>query len=1012
MKNLTRVLALVLTFAMMISTVAMAATFTDIEAGSTYAEATAVLADLGILYGYEDGTFGADKVITRAEVVAVVNRLQGLSDAAKAAGGATQYTDVPSTEWYAGDVNLATQMGIVSGDGNGLFRPNDQVKYEEAVKMVVAALGYNQEYVLRRGGWPTGYLVIATEAEISKGLSAGAGDPAYRGIVAKLAYNSLTAPTFAFKNYSTDGTAVYGVDEEKIVLEEKLQTYKLTGYVSANSVTSLTNANVTENDEVNFAITTDKVGKTVEDWEKGDDDTFVTATDVANTLGYTTDVYVRENAEGDYEIISYVVNNAKNKTVTIENPANIQTSGTYVSDIDGVGEDYIAVFDEEVDTIDTKYSLSVPNSVSGTVYAKLIVNGDYLGSVAAKGWETMYNLSGAADADLGYKFAPKYGTVTLLDNNNDGAYDVVFVDSYVVARVTSVVNTDTAKKIFISGGSIDLTNHYKGEKGYTYSLELDGEEADISDLQKDDVIAVAMSTKSGSNAAKKYDIKATRNTVSGLVSEVICDYATNGYTNAADWEFSIDGNAYTIANLADPSTSKLDTVKAGSEVTFYLDAFGNVAYTDVTSTTAKNYGFVAGLFADPSSIDGTTYQIRILDKDGDMTVYDIAENVKFAGEHADGTTGTTSELAITASVDADAYVNKAEEAYAYLDNYMAPAGSFATGTDNWTITDAAASNANTDNYAKRIITYKVNSAGKVSEIVLGSVTGTEGTWLSYDAAKVTSTGKYLAKSNSIGGIFVSEDTVVFNLPIDDKADKDSFTVDTIASLVNEETYNVAFLSIDEDGIAGAIVITSDAATVGGDSNLAVVTKVTTSQDANYDNIYNISFLQNGEAMTLATTADLYEEIDTLTITAGDVFEYKTNGEGAISAIGLMNTKNDTWTNGGIEAIKSIKSDYVDTNKQDYVFGVVYNVTDSRVIKIGTAKDIHAVSEDANFYMVDLTKKKNGAKNYVTVSDYSEILAYEEDGNNVLIPEYDYAVFMKYSNDEIIDVVIYKGFINR
>ena len=135
MKNLTRVLALVLTFAMMISTVAMAATFADIEAGSTYAEATAVLADLGIIKGYEDGTFGADKVITRAEVVAVVNRLQGLSDAAKAAGGATQYTDVPSTEWYAGDVNLATQMGIISGDGNGLFRPNDQVKYEEAVKM-------------------------------------------------------------------------------------------------------------------------------------------------------------------------------------------------------------------------------------------------------------------------------------------------------------------------------------------------------------------------------------------------------------------------------------------------------------------------------------------------------------------------------------------------------------------------------------------------------------------------------------------------------------------------------------------------------------------------------------------------------------------------------------------------------------------------------------------------------------------------------------------------------------
>ena len=75
MKNLTRVLALVLTFAMMISTVAMAATFADIEEGSTYAEATSVLADLGILKGYEDGTFKADKAITRAEVAVLIDRV-------------------------------------------------------------------------------------------------------------------------------------------------------------------------------------------------------------------------------------------------------------------------------------------------------------------------------------------------------------------------------------------------------------------------------------------------------------------------------------------------------------------------------------------------------------------------------------------------------------------------------------------------------------------------------------------------------------------------------------------------------------------------------------------------------------------------------------------------------------------------------------------------------------------------------------------------------------------------
>ena len=215
----------------MISSAAFAASFTDVEDGSAVAEATNVLSDLGILYGYEDGSFGPDKTITRAELVAVANRLQGLSDAAKAAGGVTAYTDVPADEWYAGDVNLATQMGVISGDGNGLFRPNDPVKYEEAVKMIVASLGYTQKYVEEKGGWPTGYLVIASEANVTKGLSNTAGTEAPRGIVARLAFNALTSPRMVLSSYASDGTAVYAPNTANILLDDKLATYRLEGHV-------------------------------------------------------------------------------------------------------------------------------------------------------------------------------------------------------------------------------------------------------------------------------------------------------------------------------------------------------------------------------------------------------------------------------------------------------------------------------------------------------------------------------------------------------------------------------------------------------------------------------------------------------------------------------------------------------------------------------------------------------------------------------------------------------------
>lgn len=997
MKNLTRVLALVLTFAMMISTVAMAATFTDIEEGSTYAEATAVLSDLGILYGYEDGTFGADKVITRAEVVAVINRLQGLSDAAKAAGGATQYTDVPSTEWYAGDVNLATQMGIISGDGNGLFRPNDQVKYEEAVKMVVAALGYNQEYVLKRGGWPTGYLVIATEAGVSKGLSTGAGEPAYRGIVAKLAYNALTAPTFAFSSYSTDGKAIYTVNEEKITLEEKLQVTKLTGYVAANALTSLTSASLTDNDEVNFEITAEKVGKVDSTWKKGGNDTFVTATDVADTLGFTTDIYVKENAEGDYEIISYVINNAKNNKIVIEDPSTIQaTSATlYASKIEGAADgadegtsvdNYLSVYDEDVDATNTTYELETD--------AKLIVNGQKIGAMSASATEVMYDITGANGIDLGLIYAPAYGTVTLIDNDNDGAAEFVFVDSYEVAVVEDVIDSTTSKKIYTNAGTIDLYDHIEGKTGYTYAITLDGKEATIADLQENDVIAVAMTKNK-----RGYDIIATRSTVSGLISEI------DTTVGLKDREFVIDGTAYMVANLNVKTNSDLQNVNVGDEVTFYLDAFNNVAYMKKTSSAAQNYAFILGVGQDVS-IGDTAYQVQLLDKEGKVETYTLADNVRFANVAADGTP-TSIEAKLVYPVLAALAIDE-DNADADSDN--------TTGKD-WILTTNNA--ANIDKYAKRIVTYKVNSNGKISEIVLGAdrVNGKE-SYITYEGATDVSTAKYSAKTQKLGKYFVDDETVVFNLPIAANATKDKFAIASIASLADEETYDLAYLSVDEDSVAGVVVVVNDGASVASGSNLAVVKKVMTAQNADLDYIYNITFIQNGEEITLPTTADVKSDV---TIKAGDVFEYAVDEDGAIRAIALATYEMAAF-NGDIDFIDvNFGSAFIDSGmvgyaKEQYVFGVVYTKTSGRVVSIGATKataDTHAIASDANIYLIDLTKAKVSGipANAITTSSYAEFREYKDDiATGKVIVDNDYAVFMKYYNDEVTDVVVYKGYL--
>lgn len=55
------------------------------------------------------------------------------------------YDDVPDGAWYTEYVNTAYKAGIMTGDGNGMFRPHDPLKRKEAAKIVALLLEKIQE---------------------------------------------------------------------------------------------------------------------------------------------------------------------------------------------------------------------------------------------------------------------------------------------------------------------------------------------------------------------------------------------------------------------------------------------------------------------------------------------------------------------------------------------------------------------------------------------------------------------------------------------------------------------------------------------------------------------------------------------------------------------------------------------------------------------------------------------------------------------------------------------------
>ena len=110
--------------------------FTDVDTSSYCYDAVANVKNAGIITGYDDGSFKPQNLITRAEM-ATVMCLMSKADTATSDKG--QFSDVPSNHWAADFIHAAAQKNIISGSGNGLFRPDDNLTFEEAVKMTVMA---------------------------------------------------------------------------------------------------------------------------------------------------------------------------------------------------------------------------------------------------------------------------------------------------------------------------------------------------------------------------------------------------------------------------------------------------------------------------------------------------------------------------------------------------------------------------------------------------------------------------------------------------------------------------------------------------------------------------------------------------------------------------------------------------------------------------------------------------------------------------------------------------------
>lgn len=109
--------------------------FTDVNSSTPHYTAIKYLKEHGVIGGYPDGSFKPDQVVNRAEALKII--LLGSGETVAASASEDPFVDVPAAEWFAPYIVKAKSLGVVEGYEDGTFKPAQTVNLVENLKMLL-----------------------------------------------------------------------------------------------------------------------------------------------------------------------------------------------------------------------------------------------------------------------------------------------------------------------------------------------------------------------------------------------------------------------------------------------------------------------------------------------------------------------------------------------------------------------------------------------------------------------------------------------------------------------------------------------------------------------------------------------------------------------------------------------------------------------------------------------------------------------------------------------------------
>ena len=588
-----KLLALTLSVSMVFASYIGVFAYSDIKEGTNVSKAVTILSNLGIIDGFEDGTFRPDEKVTRAQMTKLVIGAKNLLAAAET--NATQkFNDVPASHWAVGYVAEGVAQGIINGTSETTFDPEATVTFAQATKMLVNACGYD-EYAQIAGGWPNGYLTWGSKLGINKGVTGVSNDTELtRGQVAQMIANAIIAPILKVDKYTVDNgirvpeyKQMDGEDNKfESLLTNEWDTYEVYGRVIGTS-----RSKATEVGEVKFEVEKSdnykgNPVKNTADYPILHNQMMASGNSGAENY-YLEYAYALINVNDDDEAsIVYIESTGKNVYV----PFNVDTYAPLPSPT-AIPATAINLYKSETTTSTKTYELS-PN-------VELIINGVSVVDVDVNDQvsETLIN-SCLTSFENGYLIdSPQIGQTSV-----DGKYDYITINTYVTDVVAEVFTKANGDIKIVTDGVYGFTIEEDNENTVYNFILTDGTEIEPTDLRTNDVLSIQADPTNYANSAF-YNVIVSRDTAVGKVV---------GKTINSSGE-----QIYCIGNKEYKYPGTLEMLTAYE---LYLDKNGDIAKAEILSNSV-NYAIVDRYYNNAGD-----NKVRLILKDGTKQDFVIKED--------------------------------------------------------------------------------------------------------------------------------------------------------------------------------------------------------------------------------------------------------------------------------------------------------------------------------------------------------------------------------------------------